>query len=130
MTAFIKQIVAAKAFHHAIVAVIVLAGVVAGLETSPAMMERNGVILLGLDKFHYLKIGLGAVLTFVGVKMILAHTAWKIDTLVSLGVIVAILTTSVVWSLLKPKKVNIPVGGRAGSPLPAADQNAKPARTE
>lgn len=49
-----------------------------------------------MDKFHYLKIGLG-------VKMILAHTAWKIDTLVSLGVIVAILATSVVWSLLKPK---------------------------
>jgi tellurite resistance protein TerC len=57
-----------------------------------------------MDKFHYLKIGLGVVLTFVGVKMILAHTAWKIDTLVSLGVIVVILTVSVVWSLLKPKK--------------------------
>jgi predicted small integral membrane protein len=40
----------------------------------------------------------------VGVKMILAHTAWKIDTLLSLGVIVLILATSVVWSLLKPKK--------------------------
>jgi predicted tellurium resistance membrane protein TerC len=36
-----------------------------------------------MDKFHYLKIGLGVVLSFVGVKMILAHTAWKIDTLVS-----------------------------------------------
>jgi tellurite resistance protein TerC len=57
-----------------------------------------------MDKFHYLKIGLGVVLAFVGVKMILAHTAWKIDTLVSLGVIVLILTTSVVWSLVKPKK--------------------------
>jgi tellurite resistance protein TerC len=62
-----------------------------------------------MDKFHYLKIGLGVVLTFVGVKMILAHTAWKIDTLVSLGVIVAVLATSVVWSLLKPKKVLKPV---------------------
>ena len=50
-----------------------------------------------MDKFHYLKIGLGVVLTFVGVKMILAHTAWKIDTLVSLGVIVLILATSVVY---------------------------------
>lgn len=56
-----------------------------------------------MDKFHYLKFGLGAVLTFVGIKMLLAHTAWKIDTLVSLGVIVLILATSVVWSLLKPK---------------------------
>lgn len=61
-----------------------------------------------MDKFHYLKIGLGVVLTFVGVKMILAHTAWKIDTLVSLGVIVLILATSVVWSLLKPKAPKSP----------------------
>ncbi|MFO1477531.1 MAG: TerC family protein [Verrucomicrobiota bacterium] len=60
-----------------------------------------------MDKFHYLKIGLGVVLSFVGVKMILAHTAWKIDTLVSLGVIVLILTTSVVWSLVKPKTAKV-----------------------
>ena len=68
-----------------------------------------------MDKFHYLKIGLGVVLTFVGVKMILAHTAWKIDSLLSLGVIVAILTTSVVWSLVKPKKIILPVA--APSPV-------------
>ncbi|MBI5380794.1 MAG: TerC family protein [Opitutae bacterium] len=58
-----------------------------------------------MDKFHYLKIGLGVVLTFVGVKMMLAHTAWKIDTLLSLGVIAAILITAVIASLLWPKKV-------------------------
>ena len=56
-----------------------------------------------MDKFHYLKIGLGVVLTFVGVKMLLAHTAWQIDTVVSLGIILAILATSVVWSLLRPR---------------------------
>ena len=56
-----------------------------------------------MDKFHYLKIGLGIVLSFVGVKMLLAHTAWKIDTLVSLGVIVMTLALSVILSLLKPK---------------------------
>jgi tellurite resistance protein TerC len=61
-----------------------------------------------MDKFHYLKIGLGVVLSFVGVKMILAHTAWKIDTLVSLGVIVLVLAASVVFSLLWPKKVAVP----------------------
>lgn len=68
-----------------------------------------------MDKFHYLKIGLGVVLSFVGVKMILAHTAWKIDTLVSLGVIVLILTTSVVWSLVKPRKAIAPAP--AGKPI-------------
>ena len=61
-----------------------------------------------LDKFHYLKIGLGVVLSFVGVKMLLGHTPWKIDTLISLGVIVLILATSVVWSLLKPKQITPP----------------------
>lgn len=56
-----------------------------------------------MDKFHYLKIGLGVVLAFVGVKMLLAHTAWKLDTLISLGVIMLILATSIVWSLVKPR---------------------------
>ena len=56
-----------------------------------------------MDKFHYLKIGLGFVLTFVGVKMLLAHTPWKIDTVLSLGVIVGILALSVIASLMKPK---------------------------
>ena len=61
-----------------------------------------------MDKFHYLKIGLGVVLTFVGVKMLLGHTEWKIDTHFSLGVIVTILTASVVASLMWPKKTVIP----------------------
>ena len=67
-----------------------------------------------MDKFHYLKIGLGVVLSFVGVKMLLGHTAWKIDTTVSLGVIVGILAISVIASLLRPRKpvVNVdPIPG-------------------
>lgn len=46
----IKQLVESKAFHHSIVAVIVLAGVVAGLETSPNIMAQHGALLHGLDK--------------------------------------------------------------------------------
>jgi tellurite resistance protein TerC len=57
-----------------------------------------------MDKFHYLKIGLGVVLTFVGVKMLLAHSPYKLDTLVALGVIVTVLAVSVVASWLRPKK--------------------------
>lgn len=56
-----------------------------------------------MDKFHYLKIGLGVVLAFVGVKMLLGHTPYKIDTLFALGVIVSILTASVIASLMYPK---------------------------
>ena len=57
-----------------------------------------------MDKFHYLKIGLGFVLAFVGTKMLLGHTPWKIDTQLSLGIIVGILAASVIASLVKPKK--------------------------
>lgn len=57
-----------------------------------------------IDKFHYLKVGLGVVLGFVGVKMLLGHTPWKIETGVSLGTIVLILAVSVVCSLIWPKK--------------------------
>ncbi len=69
-----------------------------------------------MDKFHYLKIGLGVVLTFVGVKMLIAHTKWAIDTHVSLGVIVMIIAASVVLSLLRPKQTVIPpVSPKTGS---------------
>jgi len=51
MTSRIQTFVESKPFHHVIVAVIVLAGVVAGLETSPALMAQNGSLLLGMDKF-------------------------------------------------------------------------------
>jgi tellurite resistance protein TerC len=70
-----------------------------------------------IDKFRYLKTGLGVVLTFVGVKMLLAHTPYKIDTLVSLGVIVAILATAVAVSLLRaPKAARDTFAGRLRGP--------------
>ena len=50
MIKFAHRLVEAKPFHHFIVAVIVLAGVVAGLETSPALMAQHGALLRGLDK--------------------------------------------------------------------------------
>jgi tellurite resistance protein TerC len=56
-----------------------------------------------MDRFHYLKLGLGIVLVFVGAKMLLAHTTYKIDTMVSLLVVVGILAASVIVSLLRPR---------------------------
>jgi integral membrane protein, TerC family len=49
--------------------------------------------------FHYLKLGLGVILAFVGVKMLLAHTAWRIDTLSALLVVATVIAASVVASL-------------------------------
>ena len=50
MTAFANKIVAARAFHHFIVAVIVLAGIVAGLETSPGLMADYGNLFHTFDR--------------------------------------------------------------------------------
>lgn len=61
-----------------------------------------------MGKFHLLKTGLGVVLAFVGVKMLLAHTPYKIDTGISLGVVIAILATAVGASLVWPKRDNPP----------------------
>ena len=69
-----------------------------------------------MDKFHLLKIGLGVVLTFVGVKMLLGHTAWKIDTHISLIVIVSVLALSVIASLVWPKKAHVKLPAPADPP--------------
>lgn len=57
-----------------------------------------------MNKFHYLKIGLGIVLAFVGIKMLLSHSPYKIDTLFSLGVVITIIALSIILSLFKHKK--------------------------
>ena len=53
-----------------------------------------------IDTFHYLKLGLAAVLAFVGLKMLLAEV-YVIPALVSLLVIALMLTTAVIASILK-----------------------------
>ncbi len=56
-----------------------------------------------LPYFHFLKYGLGVILCFVGAKMGLAHSAWKIDGMVSLGVITGILAITVIASIIHRK---------------------------
>ena len=50
------------------------------------------------DRLVYLNVGLGVILAFVGVKMIVSHW-YHIDTLISLAVIAIVLTVTVVASL-------------------------------
>ncbi|NEU09978.1 TerC family protein [Flavihumibacter sp. R14] len=61
-----------------------------------------------IHKFHYLKIGLSILLIFIGVKMLGHHwlAMWGFKTMHSLFIILAILTVSVVASLLFPKKAD------------------------
>ena len=56
-----------------------------------------------MAKFHYLKVGLSLVLTFVGAKMILA-SVYEIPIVISLAVIVAVLAGAIVASLLYPPR--------------------------
>ena len=56
-----------------------------------------------MDKFRFLKVGLAALLTFIGAKMLLAKVV-HIGTGLSLIVIVAILTFCIVASILFPEK--------------------------
>lgn len=59
-----------------------------------------------IHKFHYLKVGLAFLLIFIGVKMLGHHwlVMWGFTTVHSLFIILAILTVSVVASLIFPKK--------------------------
>ena len=57
-----------------------------------------------MDLFIHLQTGLAVILTFVGVKMLLAHYV-HIPTAASLGFIVLVLTVSIVASLMQRKRV-------------------------
>ncbi len=57
-----------------------------------------------VDKFHYLKLGLSAVLVFVGIKMVIADL-YKIPIGLSLAVIASILAVSVWASLLRNRRM-------------------------
>jgi tellurite resistance protein TerC len=62
-----------------------------------------------IDKFHYLKLGLSLVLTFVGVKMLVVFFELHLPIHWSLGVVVLLLGGSVAASLLFPAKSPTPV---------------------
>ena len=63
-----------------------------------------------VHKFHYLKLGLGIVLVFVGVKMLLAHSPFKIPIGVSLAIVGGIIALSIVTSLLRPTRTESKLG--------------------
>ena len=60
-------------------------------------------LLAGMaDRFHLLPYGLAIVLMFIGAKMLLIDI-YKIPILASLGVVAAVLTVTVILSLLRPQ---------------------------
>ncbi len=62
-------------------------------------------VLAGVvHKFYYLKYGLAVILTFVGVKMLIVNF-YHFPTYISLGVILGVLTISVIASLVRAKRL-------------------------
>ena len=58
-----------------------------------------------MDRFHYLKLGLAFLLSYVGLKMILQKlVGLNISTKLSLGIIVGILAVFIILSLVFPEK--------------------------
>src|SRR5215813_819236 len=56
-----------------------------------------------LNKFHYLRLGLAIVLTFIGVKMLIVMGHIEIPIWISLIVVLIVLSASILASLLWPK---------------------------
>jgi tellurite resistance protein TerC len=78
-----------------------------------------------VDKFYMLKYGLAVVLIFVGLKMVWLNDLYdgKFPITLSLGIIAAVIASSVVLSLLFPKHIK-PVEAES-SPSPAAPATKK-----
>ncbi|HEX9597117.1 MAG TPA: TerC family protein [Anaerolineales bacterium] len=77
-----------------------------------------------MTKIQYLKIGLGAVLTFVGVKMLISEM-YKIPILFSLGVIAGLLGAAVLASFIRPMRTASIPRGDAADPLHAEKPHLK-----
>lgn len=57
-----------------------------------------------ITKFPYLRYGLAIILIFIGIKMLLVDV-FKIPVVASLGVIALILTISILWEKIFPKRI-------------------------
>ena len=59
------------------------------------------------DRFHYLAHALGGILIFVGLKMGISHW-YHMNTYVSLGIIVAMISGAIALSVLRTKRLGLP----------------------
>jgi tellurite resistance protein TerC len=57
-----------------------------------------------IDKFYYLKLGLAVILSYVGVKMVLADI-YPIPTLLSLAIIALVLALAIVASVIRARRL-------------------------
>ena len=109
----------------AVVVIVEITDIIFAVDSIPAIFavtqepylvfSSNALAILGLramyfllaeliHRFIYLKLGLSLVLVWVGVKMIVSHIWFKIPTAISLGLVIAIIATSVIASLVATKQ--------------------------
>jgi hypothetical protein len=58
-----------------------------------------------IEKFHYLRLGLAIVLSFIGVKMLIVIAHVEIPIVISLAVVLTVMLASVAASLIWPKEI-------------------------
>jgi tellurite resistance protein TerC len=82
-----------------------------------------------MQRFAYLKVGLAAVLVFVGAKMLI-EDVYHVPIAVSLGVIALILSSAIVASLLRTREAPGARGAQTAPAYPAhqGDQQNQPRR--
>ena len=124
----------------AVVVIVEITDIIFAVDSIPAIFavtqepylvfSSNALAILGLramyfllaeliHRFIYLKLGLSLVLVWVGVKMIVSHIWFKIPTAISLGLVIAIIATSVIASLMATKHGDEShAGGDHGSRTP------------
>jgi tellurite resistance protein TerC len=61
------------------------------------------VLAAAIPLFHYLKAGLAVVLVFIGTKMLVAHTEWRISTMLALLVVAVVLIVAIVGSIWRTR---------------------------
>lgn len=80
-----------------------------------------------LHRFHYLKVGLGSVLAFVGTKMLISDF-YKMPIGLSLAIVAVLIGGAIVASLLRPPRrpplpVHVHGGAHVSSPFPEGESN-------
>jgi len=109
----------------AVVVIVEVTDIIFAVDSIPAIFaitqepflvfSSNALAILGLramyflladlmHRFIYLKLGLSLVLVWVGVKMIVSHLWVKIPTVASLGIVITLITVSIVASLWATKE--------------------------
>ena len=114
--------------------VVELTDVIFAVDSVPAILavsnepylvfSSNAFAILGLramyfllanakERFHFLSHALGAILVFVGAKM-MASNWYHLDTYISLAIILSLLTAAIVASLLRTRRLGGPVADHSG----------------